>query len=328
MDTKTKTPLMKMDLQTFAAQTFNPDKVMLADSLGKEVSAAPFTQEFLNQLVSTSKVVQLGERIEMGNQRMVRKSNGIGELSDAYFVGEGEKIGTAKVEGSDYVLESRKIAVILPVTEEFLTYTWSSYFNQVVPLIVDKFNKKIDGAAFLGLHGDVFGSNVLGAAKAAGNAIEGELTTDAIYDLQALSEREPNAFIGHRTLNRTLRGLTDGNGANSEFIFDRPATPTANGALDGLPYAQLQLANGETYPENTLITGNFNGLKYGVPNGADLRLKIADQATLSKVQNAGPDTGDVHMFEQDMQALRAIFEIAVAVPNGKDFAVLEPVAGV
>ncbi len=306
-------------------QAFNPANVMLADSLGKEISAQPFTDEFLKQLVATSKVVQLGQRVEMGNQRIVKKSMGIGELSDAYFVGEGEKIGTANVAGTDYTLESKKIAVILPVTEEFLTYTWKEYFNQVVPLIVDKFNKKIDGAAFLGLHGDVFGSNVLSAAETATNVIEGDLITDNIYDLEALTESQPNAFLGHRDINRQLRGLVDGTGTNTEFIFDRPKTPVANGALDGLPYAQLQLANGETYPAGTLITGNFNSLRYGVPNGTSLRLKIADQATLSKIQNTSPDSGDVHLFEQDMQALRAIFEIAVAVPKGEDFAVLKPV---
>lgn len=309
-------------------QTFNPRNVMLQDSIGREVSAQPFTDEFLSQLVSTSRVIQLGQREEMGNQRIVKKSAGVGELSDAYFVGEGHKIGTAKVEGDDYTLEARKIGVILPVTEEFLTYTWSQYFDQIVPLIVDKFNKKIDGAAFLGLHNNVFGSNVLSAATSAGNVVEGDLTTEAIYDLEDLTGREPNAFVGHRTLNRKLRTLTDGDGVNAEYIFERPSTPTGNGALDGLPYAQLQLVDGETYPEGTLLTGNFNGLRYGIPNGTSLRLKIADQATLSTIQNEGPDTGDVHLFEQDMQALRAIFEIAVAIPKGNDdFAVLKPGTG-
>lgn len=304
------------------AQTFNPDNVMLSDTLGKEVSSAPFTQEFLRQLVSTSRVVQLGERVEMGNQKIVKRSAGIGELSDAYFVGEGEKIGTAKVEGTDYMLESKKIAVILPVTEEFLTYSWSQYFSQVVPLIVDKFNKKIDGAAFLGLHENVFGSNVLAAAEASGQSIEGDLTTENIYDLEDVTALEPNAFVGHRTLNRKLRTLTDGQGVNAGFIFDRPANPAGNGNLDGLPYAQIQLVKDEVYPEGTLIAGNFNGLKYGIPNGTSLRLKVGDQATLSTLKADGED---VHMFERDMQALRAIFEIAVAIPEGsKDFAVLKP----
>ena len=314
---------MNMNLQYFA-QKFDPANVMLQDSLGKEVALAPFTTEFLQKLVETSKVIQLGQREDMEGQRIVKKSNGVGELSNAYFVGEGEKIGTAKIAGADYILEAKKIAVILPVTNEFLKYTWAEYFDKVLPLIVDKFNKKIDGASFLGLYNNPFGSNVLAAATAAGNVIEDEITTDNIYDLETLPNNEPNAFVGNRKLNRQLRGLLDGVGVINEPIFKRPATPNGNGELDDLPYAQLVLEEGQVYPEETLIVGNFNSLRYGIPNDADLRLKIADQATLSTIQNDGPDDGDVHLFEQDMQALRAIFEIAVAVPNGNDFAVLKP----
>lgn len=307
------------------AQTFNPDKVLLSDSIGKEVANDAFTQEFLAQLANTSLVARLGRREEMSD-RIERKSAGVGELSDAYFVGEGEKIGTANVEGADYLLEARKIAVILPVTEEFEHYTWSNYFNDVVPLIVDKFNKKIDGAAFLGLHNNVFGANVLGAATESNNIITDPLSADAIYDLEALTANDPNAFVGHRTLNRDLRGIVDGAAGNQERIFTRPTTPTGVGELDGLPYAQLQLVSGQDYPEGTLIAGNFNSLRYGVPRGTNLRLMVADQATLSTVQNAGPDSGDVHMFEQDMKALRAVFEIAVAIPENlrNDFAVIQP----
>lgn len=301
------------------AQTFNPEHVMLSDSIGKEIADAGFTRAFLDQFVSQSLIVKLGQPVNM-TSRMQRISDGLGELSDAYFVGEGEKIGTAKFEGTDYVMEARKIGVILPVTEEFLKYTWANYFNEVVPAIVDKFNKKLNGAAFLGLHGNPFGTNVLASATEAGNVITGELTTDNIYDLEAITPTEPTAIVGHRTTDRVLRGLSDP--IANAYIYDR-----ANKTIDGLRYEQLALANGEEYPEGTLIAGDFTGLRYGIPNNSQLRLKIADQATLSKVQNAGPDSGDVHLFEQDMQALRAVFEIAVAIPNGENFAVIEPTAG-
>lgn len=257
--------------------------------------------------------------------KMVRKGVEIGQLTDAYFVGEGQKIGTAKVQSKSYILEARKIAVILPVTEEALNYTWTNYFDSIKDKIVDLFNKKIDGAAFLGLHNNPFGANVLAAAKKAGNVVSGDITLENIYDVEDKSDKVPNAFVGHRTINRILRSIRDDvNGG--QHVFEKPANPNATGELDGLPYAQLQLQDGQTYPAGTLITGNFNGLVYGIPNGTNLRLKIADQATLSKVQNDGTlDSGDVHLFEQDMQALRAIFEIAVAIPNDEAFAVIQPV---
>lgn len=306
------------------AQKFNPDTVLLSETLGKEITSELITDLFTDSLVKTSKVVQLGQKVEMDG-KMVRKGVEIGQLTDAYFVGEGQKIGTAKVQSKSYILEARKIAVILPVTEEVLNYTWTDYFDSIKDKIVDLFNKKIDGAAFLGLHNNPFGANVLEAAKKAGNVVSGDITLDSIYDVEDKSDKDPNAFVGHRTINRILRSIRDDvNGG--QHVFEKPANPNATGELDGLPYAQLQLQDGQTYPAGTLITGNFNGLVYGIPNGTNLRLKIADQATLSKVQNDGTlDSGDVHLFEQDMQALRAIFEIAVAIPNDEAFAAIQPV---
>ena len=304
------------------AQTFNPANVLLSETLGKEITSEYITDLFTDALVQSSKVIQLGQKVEMDG-KMVRKGVELGELTDAYFVGEGQKIGTAKVQAKSYVLEARKIAVILPVTEEALNYTWTDYFDSIKDKIVDLFNKKIDGAAFLGLYDNPFGANVLASAKAANNVVKGDITLDNIYAVEDASEKEPNAFVGHRTINRTLRGIRDDvNGG--QHVFTKPANPNATGELDGLPYAQLQLQSGQNYPAGTLLTGNFNGLVYGIPNGTNLRLKIADQATLSKVQNSGADTGDVHLFEQDMQALRAIFEIAVAIPNDEAFAAIQP----
>ena len=304
------------------AQTFSPDNVLLSETLGKEITSEKITDLFTDELIKTSKLIQLGQKVEMDG-KMVRKGVELGQLTDAYFVGEGQKIGTAKVQAKSYVLEARKIAVILPVTEEVLNYTWTDYFETIKDKIVDLFNKKIDGAAFLGLHENPFGANVLAAAKAASNVVSGDISLDNIYAVEDKSEKEPNAFVGHRTINRTLRGIRDDvNGG--QHVFTKPANPNATGELDGLPYAQLQLQDGQTYPAGTLLTGNFNGLVYGIPNGTNLRLKIADQATLSKVKNTGTDAGDVHLFEQDMQALRAIFEIAVAIPNNEAFAAIEP----
>ena len=304
------------------AQTFSPDTVLLSETLGKEITSEQITNLFTDELIKTSKLIQLGQKVEMEG-KMVRKGVELGQLTDAYFVGEGEKIGTAKVQTKSYVLEARKIAVILPVTEEVLNYTWTDYFDSIKDKIVDLFNKKIDGAAFLGLYSNPFGANVLNAAKTANNVVKGDITLDNIYAVEDKSEKEPNAFVGHRTINRTLRSIRDDvNGG--QHVFTKPANPNATGELDGLPYAQLQLQDGQNYPAGTLLTGNFNGLVYGIPNGTNLRLKIADQATLSKVQNSTPDSGDVHLFEQDMQALRAIFEIAVAIPNNEAFAAIQP----
>lgn len=327
-------------------QTFNPENVMLQDSIGKNVANASLTQAFTEELVKTSLVARLGRRVNMTDKTQIISNATTDGLTNAYFVGEGEKIKTAKIEGpGDFYFTAKKIGVILPVTNEFLTYTWAEYFNHVVPFITDEFNRKIDGAAFFGYHNDPFKTvqtdggevqgNILEAATQAGNVIEGDLTADNIYDLEELTDSEPNAFVGNRKLNRQLRSLKDGaieigNGqiVGGEYIYTRPQNGL--GRLDDIAYAEVALGKDETtgerleYPEGTLLAGNFDNLIYGIPNGTNLKLMISDQATLSTVQNAGPDSGDFHLFEQDAQALRATFEIAVAVPNNKDFAVLQP----
>lgn len=307
-------------------QVFDPANVMLSDSLGKEVKHTGFTKQFLNELVARSALIRLGEKVDMGDQRIKKFSDGIGELSDAYFVGEGRKIGTAKVTGKTYTIEAKKIAVILPVTEEFLSYSWANYFSEVVPLIADKFNKMIDGAAFLGLHDNPFGNSVYAAAQTAGKVTNGQLTADKIIDIESATKTQPNAFVGNRVLHRQLRKLNATIAPQAGQVetvgFVQPKSPTDNGSLDGLPYVQLQLAEGQTYPSGRLLTGNFNGLKYGIPNGTSLKLTVSGEATLSTVQNT-VDSGDVSLFEQDMKALRAVFEIGVAVPDGSQFAVLE-----
>ena len=214
-----------------------------------------------------------------------------------------------------------KLKLIELINKNEIIKTYEIYKHCMFLPTEEKFNKKIDGAVFLGLHGNPFGGNVVASAEEAENVVEGPLDFDNLITLEATTDTEPTALVGNRSLNVALRGISDEHG---NYAYDR-----ATSTIDGLPYHELKLANGETYPEGTLITGDFtNGLKYGVPNGTQLRIKIADQATLSKVQNTDPDTGDVHLFEQDMQACRFVFEIAVAIPNNESFAVLQPAEGV
>ena len=47
-----------------AQQKFNPDTVLLSDSLGKEITSEQITDLFTDELVKTSKVIQLGQKID------------------------------------------------------------------------------------------------------------------------------------------------------------------------------------------------------------------------------------------------------------------------
>ena len=72
------------------AQTFSPDTVLLSETLGKEITSEYITDLFTDELIKTSKLIQLGQKVEMDG-KMVRKGVELGQLTDAYFVGEGQK---------------------------------------------------------------------------------------------------------------------------------------------------------------------------------------------------------------------------------------------
>lgn len=303
-------------------QTFNPDNVMLRESLGQNVNSAMLTEQFMELLLPQSALMRLGQPVDMTGQ-YYNSAHGINsELSDAYFVGEGHKIQTAKITTTEWSMSTVKIGVILPVTDEFLAYTWSDYFSAIVPMVADKFYKRIDGAAFLGLSNNPFGTNVLAAATAAGNVLNGDITVENLYELQDALPYDGTAYVSNRNSERSLRGLVDP--ISQVPIFERPDRATRLGTLDSFPYVRLDIGNdnGE-FTDGTVLFGDFSKIRYGLPRGSQLRMKLDDSATLSTITNA--DGSDVNLFEQEMHAMRFTFDIAVAIPemHQDHFAVLQ-----
>lgn len=303
-------------------QTFNPDNVMLRDSLGARVNSQMLTDQFMDLLLPQSALMRLGTPIEMAGE-YYRSTHGIdSELSDAYFVGEGQKIQTAKITTAEWSMSTVKIGVILPVTDEFLAYTWSDYFSAIVPMVADKFYKRIDGAAFLGLNGNPFGSNILSAATNAGNVIEGDITVENLYALQDAIPYEGTAYVSNKNSERSLHGLVDP--VAETRIFQRPDRLSRVGSLDSYPYVRLDMGNDNPeFTDGTILYGDFSKIYYGLPRGNQLRMKLDDSATLSTITNT--DGSDVNLFEQEMHAMRFTFDIAVAVPpiHEEHFAVLQ-----
>ena len=45
------------------AQTFSPDNVLLSETLGKEITSEQITNLFTDELIKTSKLIQLGQKV-------------------------------------------------------------------------------------------------------------------------------------------------------------------------------------------------------------------------------------------------------------------------
>lgn len=291
-----------------AVQTFNPETVLVSES--KEgVLYDDFNTAVMSGVAENSLVMQLGEYVDMDD-----KEKTIQVMTDgvsAYWVNETEKIQTDKPELVPVTIRAHKLGIILLSSREALNYTWSRYFEDMKPEIVKAFNRKIDEAGILNVN-NPFANSVDEAATASGNVTVGDINYDNILALQDTlydDDVEPNAIISKVTNNTALRGARDsfGNG-----VFDR-----ANGTVDGITTVNLKSDN---MPKGTIYAGDFSQLKYGVP--FNISYKISEEGQISTVTNE--DGSPINLFEQEMIALRATMEIAVAVVKDGAFAKLAP----
>ena len=294
------------------AQTFTPDNVLVHEAKDGTIPDSA-NALILQDVIENSKIMQLGQYQEMTDRE--KKFEFFAEGPGAYWVGETEKIQTSKPTLLQATMVAKKVAVILPVSREYLHYKVGDFFETIRPKVAEAFYKKFDEAGILNV-ANPFPQSVDESAVAAGNVVEGDVdyanllaVQDALYE----HDEEANAFISKVQNNTALRGAVDANGVS---LFDRAA-----GTIDGLPSVNLKSAELE---KGTLYAGNFDHLHYGIPY--NITYKISEDAQLSTITNE--DGSPVNLFEQEMVALRATMDVAFMITKDGAFAKLAPVAGV
>lgn len=85
-------------------------------------------------------------------------------------------------------MRAYKLGVILPVTKEFLNYTYSDFFEAMKPMIAEAFARKFDEAGILNVGDNPFNKSIEQSVQTAGNVINGEYNEDNLLDLEALVE--------------------------------------------------------------------------------------------------------------------------------------------
>ncbi len=304
---------LKMNLQHFAVkqETFDPDNVMMQDARTGEIPTQ-FGTGIIQDVIQNSKVMQLGKYEEMDKQK--KTFDYLAKGPGAYWVGEGQRIETSKAEWLQVEMEAKKLGVILVASREYLQYTMSNFFEVMKPKIAEAFYKKFDEASILNVD-NPFTQSIEQSVIAADNVVSGELTADAIIDLQALVEDEDfeaNAFIS-KTQNRSaLRKLMDG---QNNFVYDR-----SSDTLDGLPVVNLK--SGE-FERGNIYTGDFDQIRYGIPY--NINYNISEEAQLSTV--VASDGNPVNLYEQELIALRATMDIGFMVIQDEAFAKFEATNG-
>lgn len=297
--------------------TFDPDNVLLSDAPTGEVPEEQGTI-ILKKVVDDSLVSKLGKYEPMN---ALRKQFGyMAKGPGAYWVNEGEKIQTSKAEWLQMEMEAHKLGVIIPVSNEFLKFTVTDFFNQVKPLIAEAFQTKFDQAVLFGTDSPFpKGISVFERAEAAGNVITASANTYTdINDLMALVEDadlEPQAIATTRSFTKNLRGALDGMNL-----------PIWNDARDGATERALGLpvvyGNRKSWDKDkaTAIVGDFDNLIYGIPQ--TLEYSISTDATISTI--VGEDGAPINLFERDLIALKATMYVAFLTVQEECFAVLKP----
>lgn len=314
-----KTNKLKLNLQHFANNdvtpaTFNPDNVMMHEHKEGEL-LNNFTKPVLREVMETSKIMQLGKYQEMDGTE--KDFVFWADKPGAYWVGEGQKIETSKATWLEAKMRAYKLGVILPVTKEFLNYTYSDFFEAMKPMIAEAFARKFDEAGILNVGDNPFNKSIEQSVQTAGNVINGEYNEDNLLDLEALVENndyDPNAFISKRTNRRALSSIVDS--VSNERLFEKGKGRNAIDTLDGLPVVNLKSSD---YKENVIYTGDFNQLFYGIPQR--IEYKIDDSSQLSTIKDGNGEP--INLFERDMLALRATMHVAVHIADDKAFAKFE-----
>jgi HK97 family phage major capsid protein len=297
--------------------TFNPDNVLLQDY---KTGAIPEEQGtlILRDTMSNSVMMQLAQYEEMTKQKKTFQylAEGVG----AYWVGEGEVIQTSKPQWLSATMEAKKLAVIVPVSREFLQYSVTDFFTQVRPLIAEAFYKKFDEATILN-EDNPFIQSLQESVTDAGHIVTGDINGDnffALTDFVNDAGFDVNGFIS-KTQNRSLlRRVVDGFTQEDGTITDPVRLYNRNNnTLDGQAVADLDSTNME---KGELFAGNFNYARYGIPY--NLNYSISEEAQLSSIVDG--DGNPVNLWERELMAIRATMDVGFMVLKDDAFAKIEP----
>ena len=207
-------------------------------------------------------------------------------------------------------MRAKKLAVILPVSDEYLKWGMSNFFEFMKPKIAEAFYKKFDEAVLLGKN-NPFKQSLARSIATAGTNITGSIDYDTILDLEDKlydNNIEPNAFVSKVQNHSALRKAVKTENGVATSLYDR-----VNGTIDGITTVNLK---SDAMPKGSLIAGDFNYLYYGIPAG--LEYSVSDQAQLSTLTNE--DGTPINLFEQGMKALRVTMHVAALVVKDEAFA--------
>lgn len=266
------------------------------------------SSDIIQGVVKGSSVMSNSRLEEMNASK---KTVSVLEGVSAYFVGEGSKIGVDDANFRPVTLETKKLAVIIPFSNELLNESIADVTEELKTQIVEQFYRKFDSEAINGT-GGLFTQSLAGAVTNTGNSISAGTTTGTnlftdISDTMALVEAsgyDVNGFLSHFGFKNKIRQLTDNN--NNALYNPTSATGTPD-EFFGQP---INYSFGVDKASTEMFMGDWRYSLVGVQG--EIQYKVLQEATV----------GTYNLAEQDMSALRAILPVAYAITKEDAFAQL------
>lgn len=259
-----------------------------------------------------------------GNSRTVPA---LGTSVSVFWTDEGEKKQSTKPKFSVVTQTLKKLAAIVPFTEEILEDSAINLTGLVGELFAEAVSKEEDVQFFAGTGspwtGILNNANVNIVLQATGDV--NQLTVDDLIDMEDATPT--GALTGakyyfHRTILSVLRKLKDN---SNQYVL----VPAANGqpaTLNGRPYEVS-----DAFPAKSTVTTGvpyilFANLKQAAVFGdkQQLRVKLLDQATITDTDGETV----INLAEQDMVALRIVERVGYVVALAKAATVLKAQAHV
>jgi len=241
-----------------------------------------------------------------------------------YFIGEaGIKLTSAPTFGQR-LLKAKKLAAIIPWTEEIAEDSELDLFNIIVAFATEKFAETEDLCGFqgnglsndleiLGIFGTAGVGTVDGGSTTVAACIDHDFLIDIIRNADSRYKTGAPKFYLHETVIAIIEKLKDSEGRP----LYRTLGDSATGRLLGY---QVEITN--SMPDVTtvdagsagdpfIVFGDLRFTSFGLRR--DITTKLLTEASIRNVA----DDGDLNLATQDMQALRLVerFDITVDTPE-------------
>lgn len=207
-----------------------------------------------------------------------------------------------------------KLAVIEPFSTEFARDASALYSELVRRLpfaLAKKFDQTIMGTTAPGSGFDVLGGcTAISLTPSSGSTVFSQFVA-AEAAISAANGIMNGIALAPQGKSKVL-GAVDGNGRP---LFTADTASNTVGSILGAPVTIAKGVYVDATTDKLGIAGDFSDAVYGTVEG--VKIDISDSASLDD-----GDGGTIHLWQQNMFAVRAEIEVAFAVRNAAEFVIL------